>query len=85
MTLRLAAHVAVTETEHGMVLLDQRAGRYWQMNDTAALVLRRLLDGGTVDEAVAALRERFPDAADHAPADVADLIASLRQAKVTAS
>ena len=84
MTPRLAAHVTATETEHGMVLLDQRAGRYWQMNDTAALVLRCLIDGGTVEQAVAALRERFPAAAEHAPADVSDLIASLRKAKVMA-
>lgn len=85
MSLRLAAHVTATETEHGVVLLDQGTGRYWQMNDTAALVLRCLLDGGTVEQAVAALRDRFPDASNRAPADVTALLDALRAAKVTAS
>ncbi|MGP4110081.1 lasso peptide biosynthesis PqqD family chaperone [Streptomyces sp. 4N509B] len=33
----------------GMVLLDERAGRYWQLNATAAHILRRLLAGADRD------------------------------------
>ncbi|MFD5114521.1 MULTISPECIES: lasso peptide biosynthesis PqqD family chaperone [unclassified Streptomyces] len=82
MTFALAPHVTITGTDHGMVLLNERTGRYWQMNDTGALVLRCLLDGGTVESAVAALRERFPDAAQNTTGDVERVIAALRVAKV---
>ncbi|MFD5030741.1 lasso peptide biosynthesis PqqD family chaperone [Streptomyces sp. NPDC058220] len=82
MTFALAPHVTITGTDHGMVLLNERTGRYWQMNDTGALVLRCLLDGGTVESAVAALRERFPDAAQNTTGDVERVIAALCAAKV---
>jgi hypothetical protein len=85
MSFTLAAHVTATQTEHGVVLLDERTGRYWQMNDTAALVLRCLLDGGTAEQAAATLRDRFPIAADQASADVAALIEALRAAQVATS
>ncbi|MEE6263533.1 lasso peptide biosynthesis PqqD family chaperone [Plantactinospora sonchi] len=82
MSFSLAAYVTATETEHGVVLLDERTGRYWQMNDTAAVVLRCLLDGGSVESAVSTLRGRFPDAADQIIQDVTDLVDALRAAKV---
>jgi len=85
MNFALAPHVTATPTEHGVVLLDERTGRYWQMNDTAALVLRCLLDGGTVESAVTALRTRFPDAGDQLTQDVTALVDALRAAKVAAS
>lgn len=82
MTLALAPHVCATVTEDGMVLLDERTGRYWQLNGTGAAVLRHLLDGSTVDAAAARLRERHPDAADRIAADVAGLLDSLHAAKL---
>ena len=57
----LAPSVALTEDETGAVLLDQRTGRYWTMNDTGALVLRRLLRGGTLPEAIAELNGSYPE------------------------
>ena len=48
----LNPNVVMTEDPTGAVLLDQRTGRYWMINDTGATVLRRLLDGGTIEEAV---------------------------------
>ncbi len=85
MTFALAPHVTATPTEHGMVLLDERTGRYWQLNDTGATVLRCLLDGGSVESAVTALRIRFPDAGDQLTQDVTALVEALRTAKVAAS
>lgn len=85
MSFSLAAYVTATETEHGVVLLDERTGRYWQMNDTAAVVLRCLIDGGSVESAVTTLQGRYPDAADQIPRDVTDLVDALRAARVTAS
>ncbi|MFI6585584.1 lasso peptide biosynthesis PqqD family chaperone [Embleya sp. NPDC050493] len=82
MTFSLAPHVSTTETETGMVLLDERSGRYWQMNETGALVLRNLLEGGTPESAVIALRARFPTVTDDLGEDVAMLVAALRGAGV---
>jgi hypothetical protein len=84
-TLSLASHVTSTETNTGMVLLDERSGRYWQLNDTGALVLRCLLAGGTVASAASALRERFSGTPEVATADVEKLVDALRAAKMVAS
>jgi Coenzyme PQQ synthesis protein D (PqqD). len=85
MSFSLAPYVTATDTEHGVVLLDERTGRYWQMNDTAAVVLRCLLAGGGVESAITTLRSRFPEAADHIAQDVTDLVEALRAARVVAS
>jgi hypothetical protein len=74
--------VTVTETEDGMVLLDERRGRYWQLNGTAATVVRLLREGSGVDEVIALLSERHPAAAARVAGDVHALIRSLREAKV---
>ncbi|USA02001.1 hypothetical protein NCG97_17145 [Streptomyces lydicamycinicus] len=34
-----------TDTDDGTVLLNERTGRYWQLNATGGQVLRQLLDG----------------------------------------
>ncbi|WP_320783358.1 lasso peptide biosynthesis PqqD family chaperone [Streptomyces sp. CRN 30] len=76
----LRGHITVTETPDGAVLLNQRTGRYWQLNATAALVLRALADGGTPERAAAALAARHPAAAGRARADVEALLTTLREA-----
>jgi Coenzyme PQQ synthesis protein D (PqqD) len=85
MTYSLAPYVTTTETEHGVVLLDERAGRYLQMNGTGAAILRHLLDRGDAASAVAELRDRYPAQADRVEADVMSLIDELRKAKVLTS
>ncbi|MFE2186042.1 lasso peptide biosynthesis PqqD family chaperone [Streptomyces sp. NPDC059455] len=82
MTFSLAPHMTMTETDTGMVLLDERSGRYWQMNDTGALVLRCLLDGGSAESVTSELRRRFPTATDDFAADVEALIGVVRTAGV---
>lgn len=69
-----APDVIMTEDETGAVLLNQRTGRYWITNDTAAVVLRRLCSGGTVEEAVGELCDRYAHAD---PAQVAQDTHSL--------
>jgi predicted deacylase len=77
----LAPNVALTEDETGAVLLDQRTGRYWMMNDTGTLVLRRLLRGGTVPEVTAEVRASYPDAdPDRVERDAQALLSQLRTA-----
>jgi hypothetical protein len=42
---RLHPDIATTATNDGLVLLDERTGRYWQLNPTGAHVLHALLEG----------------------------------------
>jgi hypothetical protein len=80
MTLRLRADVSTADTDEGMVLLDERAGRYWQLNRTGALVLRLLLDGATPLQATQTLAGRYPVSPEQAAADIAVLLEGLRTA-----
>ena len=65
MTMRLRAEVSIANTDNGLVLLDERAGRYWQLNPTGALVLHLLLDGMTPHQVAQTLADRHPVSTDH--------------------
>jgi hypothetical protein len=69
--------VSATEADDGVVLLDERAGTYWQLNDSGAQVLRTLLSGGGAREAAEALCADYPVAAERAAADVRALVERL--------
>ncbi|MGI5337427.1 lasso peptide biosynthesis PqqD family chaperone [Streptomyces sp. CA-181903] len=84
MALRFAPDVATAETEYGTVLLDQRKGRYWELNPTGTLVVRTLLDGGGEADAVEALVAAFAVDRERAAADVTALVALLRDAGLAA-
>ncbi|MBG6068121.1 lasso peptide biosynthesis PqqD family chaperone [Micromonospora ureilytica] len=45
MTLSLRRDVVLNEVDDGLVLLDERTGRYWHLNGTAEQMLRELLAG----------------------------------------
>ncbi|MGH8896647.1 MAG: lasso peptide biosynthesis PqqD family chaperone [Egibacteraceae bacterium] len=77
MTLRLRADVSTADTDDGLVLLDERAGRYWQLNATGALVLRTLLDGSTPQQTAALLADRHAVTTEQAAADVTALLEHL--------
>ncbi|MFB1046807.1 lasso peptide biosynthesis PqqD family chaperone [Streptomyces chrestomyceticus] len=77
-TITLHPHVTCVPCGDGMTLLDERSGRYWQINATGALIVRQLLDGATPQQAAAALAAKYPGAT-HADDDVEQLIASLRE------
>lgn len=81
MTLALRAGITTAGTEDGLVLLDEYAGRYWQLNNTGALVLQALLDGGTLDDAARRLMDLHATLpAAQAVTDVAAVLESLRTA-----
>ncbi|MFE0025645.1 lasso peptide biosynthesis PqqD family chaperone [Amycolatopsis sp. NPDC059021] len=82
MKVRLQAEVTATDSEDGIVLLDQRDGRYFQLNATGAATLRLLLEGHTLEDAAAALAERAPVRVEQALADVRELLATLRNARL---
>ena len=78
MTLKLRDGVSAADTDYGMALLDEDSGQYWNLNPTAALALRTLLDGGTTAQAVKELAEQYAVDADTANKDVEDLLVELR-------
>jgi hypothetical protein len=78
--LKLRDGVFTADTEYGTTLLDEDSGAYWNLNPTAALVLRTLLDGGTPEQAVRALTEEYEVSGEAARRDVTELVAGLRSA-----
>ncbi len=80
MSIALRRDVSATPTEEGMVLLDERASIYFQLNGTGALVLRSLLDGASLQAAANELTTRYSVTPEQASGDVAALVGSLRDA-----
>jgi hypothetical protein len=78
--LTLKRSVVSTETDYGTALLDERSGRYWTLNPTAALALRVLLDGGDPPKAARALLDHYDVAPATARADVDKLVDDLQSA-----
>ncbi|GHF41779.1 lasso peptide biosynthesis PqqD family chaperone [Streptomyces morookaense] len=83
MTFSLHPHVTATETEHGTVLLDQRRGRYFQLNPTGARVLQLMLNGASHEHAARELSEQYGISGQQAQADVTALLTALHTAKLT--
>ncbi|MGK5543405.1 lasso peptide biosynthesis PqqD family chaperone [Streptomyces sp. URMC 127] len=82
MTFSLAPHVTATGTEHGTVLLDQRRGRYFQINTTGGLILRTLLCNGSPEHAATVLTEHYGITVQQARSDVAGLLNALTAAQL---
>ncbi|MFC8915245.1 lasso peptide biosynthesis PqqD family chaperone [Streptomyces sp. NPDC057116] len=78
MALRFGANVSTAETDYGTVLLDERAGEYWELNPTGTLVVRTLMAGGDEAAAAEALVAEFDIDRARAEEDVAALVAELR-------
>lgn len=82
MTIALAPDLTATDTEGGMVLLDERTGRYWMLNTTGARTLRLALAGRSPEEVAAELTAGAPQHATRALDDVRALLGSLVQARL---
>ncbi|MCP2356654.1 hypothetical protein HD597_003674 [Nonomuraea thailandensis] len=80
--MSLRPGVTLTPIDEVAVLLDERTGRYHQLNATAALVLRSLLAGHGTGGAARELVQAHPAATPTAEADVAALVGQLRAAKL---
>ncbi|MER7481932.1 lasso peptide biosynthesis PqqD family chaperone [Streptomyces sp. NPDC126510] len=78
MPLRFGDDVSTAETDYGTVLLDEKVGSYWELNPTATLVVRTLLDGGEEADAAAALVREFDIDRSQALQDVETLVRELR-------
>lgn len=78
MALKFGADVSTAQTDYGTVLLDERAGEYWELNPTATLVVSTLMAGGDEADAVAALTDEFDIGLAQARQDVEALVQDLR-------
>jgi hypothetical protein len=72
--------VSTADTGDGVVLLDERAGRYWQLNRTGAVVLELLLDGVAVHQIARILADRHPVSTEQAATDITALLERLHAA-----
>ncbi|GGU25215.1 lasso peptide biosynthesis PqqD family chaperone [Streptomyces lavendofoliae] len=84
MALRFGADVSTAETGYGTVLLDQRNGQYWELNPTATLIVRVLMESGDETAAADALTGAYDIDRAAAEADVAALVAELRASGLAA-
>ncbi|MGW1072462.1 lasso peptide biosynthesis PqqD family chaperone [Streptomyces sp. NPDC002537] len=83
MTVSLRDTISTAAVDDGTILLDERTGRYWQLNATGTLVLNLLLRGATLSEAARHLRQQHPSLpTGQAEEDVSTLVVSLRGARL---
>ncbi|MBK5997097.1 MULTISPECIES: lasso peptide biosynthesis PqqD family chaperone [Streptomyces] len=80
--MKLRKGIAVTTTEYGGVLLDEKDGSYWQLNDTSIIVVETLAAGRTPEAAVERIVAEFDVERAEAEADVAQLTQQLVEAKI---
>ncbi len=85
MPLRLRPDIATTDTDDGLVLLDERTGRYWQLNPTGAHVLHALLQGQHRADIARDLVTRYRIDAEQAAHDITALADQLSTAKLVTS
>ncbi|WP_030410094.1 lasso peptide biosynthesis PqqD family chaperone [Streptomyces sp. NRRL S-1448] len=83
--MNLHPDVVSTDTDDGTVLLNQRTGRYWQLNTTGAYVLRQLLAGRTPHDIAADLAARHHLDTARAEQDVTAVLTQLRSADLVAA
>lgn len=85
MSLRLRPDVTTTDTDDGLVLLDERTGRYWQLNTTGAVVLRALLEDHRTERIAQDLAARYHVDIGQAHHDITALTEHLHAAKLVES
>ncbi|MGW8485213.1 lasso peptide biosynthesis PqqD family chaperone [Streptomyces sp. NPDC055886] len=80
--MKLRKGIAVTTTEYGGVLLDEKDGSYWQLNDTSVIVVETLAAGHAPEAAVERIVAEFDVERSEAESDVAELTRQLVEAKI---
>ncbi len=80
MSIQLRPSVSAASTADGMVLLNERSGRYWQLNQSGAVTLNSLLDGDTPSQTAQKLASSYVISPTQAAADVDAFVNALRTA-----
>ena len=76
--LSLADHTTFDATDDAGIILDTRAGVYFNLNVTATIMLQVALACDTIDQVVARLVERIDGSADTLRTGVECLVTELR-------
>lgn len=82
MVLALRPDVSMVTTEDAIVLLNERSGRYWQLNQSGSSALCCLLDGHTPADVAQNLARSYGISEVRAAADVDALLKALRTAEL---
>lgn len=80
--MRLQKYVSLTDTEEGAVLLNEKTGKYWQLNRSGARTVRALIAGHTIEEIGRDWATNYAMELDEVTTHLADLVEQLRQAKL---
>lgn len=77
----LSHHVSMVESESGIVLLNMSTGKYWQVSQSGAYIIRLLLGGLSPVDIATRLSEQFIDLSiDQVLTDISQLTESLSNA-----
>jgi len=76
--LSLADHAIFDATDDAGVILDTRAGVYFNLNVTATIMLQATLACETIDQVVSRLVERIDGSSETLRAGVESLVTELR-------
>lgn len=85
MSLALRAGVSATATDDGTVLLDERSGHYWQLNQSGSVALRSLLAGDTPAQVAQNIADIYAVPLARVIADLHDLLNGLNAAGLVTS
>ena len=66
------------------MLLDERTGRYFQLNGTGAAIAQELLDGTGPEETAIRVAKRYSVESDRVAADINELMRAFREAGLAA-
>lgn len=80
--LQLREGLAHTRTEYGCVLLDQRAGQYWQLNETGAEAVDAMMEPISMEALVERIVECFDVDSATAFTDVSTLVEQFHSAEL---
>lgn len=82
-TLVPVKDIVFTDFEGGeAVLVDLNTTKYYQLNETGALIWRRLENGDTLEDIVSEMQSVYDVSSEHALASVEKLLLSLEANKL---
>ncbi|MFJ6053692.1 lasso peptide biosynthesis PqqD family chaperone [Streptomyces sp. NPDC092307] len=84
MNMRLRADISTADTDDGMVLLDERDGRYWQLNHSGTKIMKLLLSGHANHDVITSLVAEYHISHDRAEDDVTSFVRHLQNARLVA-
>ncbi len=82
-TLVPVKDIVFTDFEGGeAILVDLNTTKYYQLNETGALIWRRLEGGGTLEDIISEMQSVYDVSSEHALASIEKLLLSLESKKL---